>query len=321
MRVFLSILAALVAGLCAAGYFLQTPETDYQTMLERYGGARARFATAESGMRIHYRDEGFKDGPVLVLLHGSNASLHTWEPLVERLEGAHRLVSVDLPGHGLSGPHPEADYSAAGMIDGLEAALDAAGIETFFLAGNSMGGKVAWRYALDHPERVEGLVLLNASGAPIERDESEGAGNLLFTLLMSPVGREALKRYTPRGFVESSLLQSVSVEAIVDEAMVDRYWDLNRLPSNKEATLAAFNSTENPYAAEMLGEISAPTLIVWGDEDPIIPVEAAAVFAREIPGAEVAILEGVGHIPMEEAPDETARLVEAFIAKTRAARR
>lgn len=317
MRFLAALLTLLIAAVATAGVTLRTPETDYETMLSRYGGADARFARTEDGLEVHYRDQGFAEGPVVVLVHGSNASLHTWEPLVERLKGAYRLISYDQPGHGLTGAHPDGDYSADGMIDALEAVLETAEVDEFYLAGNSMGGWVAWRYALEAPERLEGLVLLDASGAPLP-PEVEANVYLGAKLMQHPVGRWMVKRYTPRFLVEQSLRDSVTQDQIVTDEMVDRYWELVRLPRNKEATLARATTDREPEVASRLGEIGTPTLIIWGADDEVVPVEAAAVFDERIPSSEAVIIENVGHLPMEEAPDEIAGLLENWIARVEA---
>ncbi len=308
---FFAVLTAAVAGLFAIP---PTPETDFETMLSRYGGAQARFARTEDGLQVHYRDQGFAEGPAIVFVHGSSASLHTWEPLVARLGDRYRLISYDQPGHGLTGEHPDNDYTAQGMIEALDAVVATAGLDHFVLVGNSMGGWVSWRYALKNPDRLAGLVLVDAAGAPLP-EGVEAPGNLAFTLLQNPLGRRALDRWTPRPLVAMSVRQSVAVKGIVTDDMVDRYWELVRLPANKRAAVLRATVDREPVFADRLPEIATPTLIIWGREDALIPIEAADVFKERIAGSELVVYDGVGHLPMEEAPDEVAALLDDWIQR------
>src|SRR3546814_9122782 len=140
-------------------------------MIAKYGGAHAAFAAGPAGQRIHYRDQGARDGPVMLLLHGSNSSLQTWEPLAERLGGDYRIVTLDLPGHGLTGATLDRDYGASGMIAAVDVVVATLGLDHFILGGHSMGGWVAWRYALARPDPVNELLLLDAACMPLRRGE------------------------------------------------------------------------------------------------------------------------------------------------------
>ena len=307
----LAVLAAIVIGFL----LLLTPDTDREMMIAKYGGADAAFAAGPAGQRIHYRDQGRRDGPTVVLLHGSNASLHTWEPLVERLGGEYRIVTLDLPGHGLTGAIPGRDYSASAMIEAVDVVAAKLGIDHFVLGGNSMGGWVAWRYALENPARVDALLLIDAAGMPLRRGEKAPESNVGFRILEYPFGRWLATRITPRMLVEQSLLGSVEKQDIVDEAMIDRYWELLRFPGNREATVIRARTGREPEMAARVGEIAAPTLVLFGDKDRIINPSAAATFGERIAGSEVVLLPGIGHLPMEEAPDATAAAIGDFLKR------
>ena len=304
MRKLLGIIAV---ALVALGVWAWTPDSDLDALWDDYGAGGV--CAEADGMVVHSRASGPEDAPVLVMIHGTSASLHTWEPLRERLDGEFRVVAYDQPGHGLTGPHPDGLYTYRGMEDGLEAALDAHGVGRAVLVGNSMGGWVAWRAALAMPERVAGLVLIDPSGMPTEE---EAEGNLAFRLAANPVGRAVLRHVTPRGMVESSLRESVSQEAVVTDAAVDRYWRLTRRPGNRDAMTDMFATSREDLSGR-LGEITVPTLVLWGEEDALIPVSSAARFRDAIPGAELVVYPGVGHLPMEEVPDAVAEDVRAFL--------
>ncbi|QPH55544.1 alpha/beta fold hydrolase [Pontivivens ytuae] len=306
------VLLALVVLLTGAVFLLRTPDTDPVEMLAKYGGAQARFAEGAGGLRVHYRSSGDPADPAVVMLHGSNSSLHTWEPLAARLGGYH-VISLDLPGHGLTGPHPQDDYSAEGNAQAVDAVLDDLGVEQAVLIGNSFGGWVSWRYALSRSERVAGLVLIASSGMPRRDDDPEPPSSFVFELLDTRVGGWLLTNITPRPLVESSLEASVSVTSIIDDAMVDRYWELIRYPGNRRAAIVSANAEREPEMADRIGEIEAPVLVIWGAEDQFVLPSAARTFAERLPQAEVVIFDGIGHLPMEEAPDRTAEAIRDFL--------
>lgn len=313
MKKLLITLLSLVVALGAAFFFLSTPDTDPAEMLAKYGGPQSKFAAGPSGMKIHFRDQGNPDGRPIILIHGMSASLHTWEPLIDRLGGAFRVITYDQPAHGLTGAAPDNDYSARGMMRALDAVAEAAGVEHFILGGNSMGGWVAWRYALARPERVDALILLDAGGAPLREGEKPPPLNLGFRLSQSAPGRLLLRHFMPRSLIEKSIRETVADESIVDDAMIDRYWELLRLPANRRAAPYLFTADREPAMAARLSEIAAPTLIVWGREDLLIYASAAETFHERIPNSNVRVYDGVGHLPMVEAPDKTADDIRRFL--------
>ena len=312
----LFVLLALVATFFA----LRTPDTDHDAMIAKYGNpdGLTTFARGPAGQSIHYRDQGCRTCPAMILLHGSNASLHTWEPLVARLGKDFRIVTLDLPGHGLTGSTPDGDYSPAGMMAAVDVVAAALELERFILGGNSMGGGISWQYALAQPVRVEALLLLNAGGMPPRAGEKAAASNIGFRIMRNPVGRWLAGQITPRALVASSLEQSVSNRAVVTEAAVDRYWELLRFPGNREATARRATLPRDFAAAARIGQITAPTLVLFGAEDRIINPSTAQTFGERIKGAKVVLLPGIGHLPMEEAPDATAAAIRDFLAKRQA---
>ncbi len=305
---------AILIALTAALFLLRTPDTDPAQMREKYANEQSSFAESAQSLRVHYRDQGNPTGAAIVLLHGNSSSLHTWEPLVERLGGDFRVVTLTLPGHGLTGPNADHDYSFAGMSEAVDAVVDELGLNRFVLGGNSMGGWLAWRYALANPDKVDVLILLDASGMPLREGETEPPLNLGFRLLKNPAGRFVIQRFTPRSAVKKSALQSVSVKSVVTDDVVDRYWELLRLPGNRRAAAERARADREIQYSDRVGEITAPTLIIWGKEDQLIYASAAQTFKERLPHSEVRIYEGVGHLPMEEAPDRTAQDIETFLA-------
>jgi pimeloyl-ACP methyl ester carboxylesterase len=290
-----------------------------EKLVGKYAGGASLFATLRSGASAHMRDEGNRDGPVLVLVHGSNASLHTWEPWVGELGDTYRIISMDLPGHGLTGRVPGDDYTREGMTSFVHELMDTLHVERFAIAGNSMGGGVAALYTLEHPERVSALILVDAAGIPVKRDDDDVP--LAFKIARMPVISQAMRYVLPRSLVEEGVRKVFVDQSKVTEEMIARYFDLSLHEGNRDATrmrFASYASRDEETFAARLGEIEVPVLVMWGDKDGLIPVSAAYAFKERIPQAELAIFENAGHVPMEEVPGESAAAVRAFLSKGRA---
>jgi pimeloyl-ACP methyl ester carboxylesterase len=308
----LVILLILIAGLGGVFYVASSPDLPAAELDQRYGTPPSQFLTLPSGTRVHYRDRAGLDGaPTIVLIHGSNASLLTWEPWAKRMAGRMRIVSVDLPGHGLTGATKEADYSLDGMVAFLDAFTRQIGLDQpFLLAGNSMGGAVAWHFALAHPDRVAKLILVDAGGALAPGPDAP----LALRLARTPGIRELGRFITPRRLFESALRAAFDDQELVTPAMIDQYWELNRRDGTRAATVARFSLPYDPAPAKHLGELKMPVLILWGHEDRVVPLAAADVFKAALPQAQLILYDHCGHIPMEEKADQSAADVMAFAA-------
>ncbi len=301
---------AVVAGLLAVAFLLlRTPDIPAEDLRAKYASPQSQFLALSPGFVVHVRDEGPRDAPVLLLAHGSNASLHTWEPWVARLSERYRVVTLDLQGHGLTGPIPSGCYTRECMVTTIEAVRQRLAIERFAIGGSSMGGAVAWTYALEHSERVKALVLVASSGAPRAGGGTDPIG---FRLARMPLIRELAVVVTPRALIERSLAQSVSVASAASAEAVDRYWELLRYPGNRRATLQRFPS--EPATKERLAPLQRlPVLLLWGTEDRLLAVAEARFFADAMPQAKLIAYPGIGHLPQEETPDRSAADVAAFL--------
>ncbi len=308
-KILLGITALLVIGFL----ILRTPDTDPAEMRAKYGGPPSQFIALEDGPTVHLRDEGPKDAPAIVLLHGSNADLYAWQPWADRLRSEYRIIRFDQVGHGLTGPAPDGDYSTAAFVKTVDQVADALSLDTFVLGGNSMGGGIALAYAMAHPERLSGLILVDASGAPVKRDGD--GGNIGFTIARIPVVNNLMTWITPRSIIERSLSQSVSNQAIVTPQAVDRYWELLRYPGNRAATLARFGQPRKSFSEAEVRQVKMPTLIIWGEEDALIPFAAAAWFAENLPDTASISYPGIGHLPMEETPEHSAAAVRGWLGE------
>ena len=315
MRKFLKwaglIVLALVVALFAWGYAGDIPVSELRA---KYANAESEFVDLGDGMTVHLRDEGPKDAPAIILLHGSNASLHTWQQWVDRLRKDYRIIRYDQPGHGLTGPHPKDDYSAKAFVDVVDRIAQNRGLGKFYLGGNSMGGWVTHEYAKAHPEKLLGIILVDAAGAPDAKPKSLPIG---FRIARLPVLNKLAQVITPRSVIEASLKQTVSNQAVVTNAEIDEYWELLRYPGNREATGKRFAQygtrlTMTPISA---ATHNVPALILWGEDDSLIPVESAKWFQSQYTDQVTHIYRGIGHLPMEEAAEATAKDVSDWLTR------
>jgi pimeloyl-ACP methyl ester carboxylesterase len=308
-------IALALGGLLLLGLVRDyAPDLPRQMLIAKYGAAPSKFARLGSGAWGHYRDQGDASKPVLLLVHGSNSSLHTWEPWVAALGREFRTVSLDLPGHGLTGSVPGDDYSPEGMVAFVHEFAHQLGLSRFTLAGNSMGGHIAWRYALKYAEDLEALVLVDAAGVnhllPSDQQPSLPLG---MRLTRTPGVNFIAQFLTPRRFVEKAVKATFHNQRFVTAQMVDRYYELLRFPGNRRATRLRAAARVDLSRAQHLNEIRTPTLILWGDNDKLIPVAAARLFAAKIPNATLVVYHDVGHIPMEEVAQRSAADLQAFL--------
>lgn len=301
LRLLLSLALLGIAALAA----LVRPDIPTDVLEARYAQPPSQFVEID-GLRVHYRDEGA--GPALLLIHGSFASLHTWNAWTDELKASFRVIRFDLPGHGLTGPSPDGNYSIERDMAVALALLDHLGVSHANVAGNSLGGGVAWRLALDHPARVDQLILIDSAG--LETGASSASPTL--RLVGLPGISRALTLLTPRFLFRNALQEVYARDERITPELVDRYYELMRRPGNRLAALQRMRSIE-PQPSERLGEIRSPTLILWGAEDRWIPLENAQRFQRAIPNASVKIVEDSGHVPMEERPARTAALARQFL--------
>lgn len=314
MKNFLYGLGTLFCILILIFLLIRTPDTKIAEMEEKYGlGSVQRLCYGVDGNCVRIREDGNPENPALVLIHGSSDSLLTWRQLVDRLDGKYRIITLDLPGHGLSGEQKSDDYSAAQMIEAVHALANHKELDKFVLGGNSMGGWVSWRYALAHPERLSGLILINASGAPLPEGSPQARVYLGATLMEIPLVRTAMQHLTPRSIIRQSLEDSVYNSDIITDDLVDQYWELLRYPGNRRATALRSITDREPAYADNLTDIKIPTLIIWGKDDLVIPVGAAQTFNERIANSILIIYENIGHLPQRETPDNLSSDIDEFM--------
>ncbi|WP_192980158.1 alpha/beta fold hydrolase [Pseudomonas sp. EggHat1] len=303
----------LVFGLTLAAFVTLNwaPDRPLDELTARWAPPPSQFVEID-GMSVHLRDQGRRDDPEpILLLHGTSASLHTWEGWVKELARQRRVISLDLPGFGLTGPFPDGDYRVEHYTQFLLAMLDHLRVNRVVLVGNSFGGQLAWRFALAHPERSARLVLVDAAGYP-RNAESVPIG---FRLAGIPALAPLMSRLLPRSMIESSVRNVYGDPDKVDDGLVERYYQLTLRAGNRQALRQRFAQAPSGELHERIGELELPTLIIWGGRDRLIPVSNAERFAADIEGSQLVLFEALGHVPQEEEPQRTVAVLGSFLAR------
>jgi pimeloyl-ACP methyl ester carboxylesterase len=301
----LALLAAVVGAYVAVNW---APDRPVEELKARWAPPPSQFVDI-AGLQVHLRDEGPRDDPSpIVLLHGTSASLHTWDGWVAGLKDRRRVIRYDMHGFGLTGPAPDGVYTIESYARRFAAVLDALGVQRCVLAGNSLGGYVAWAAALAHADRVERLILVDAGGYEY-RSQSVPLG---FRIARSPLGH-LIRNVLPRSVIESSVRNVYGDPSKVTPELVDRYYDLTTRAGNRQALRARFQQTQPGALAQRIPELPMPTLILWGGRDRLIPPEFGRRFDQEIPDSRLVMFDELGHVPHEEDPARTLAPVREFL--------
>ena len=258
-----------------------------------------------AGARIRVREEGPEGAPVLLMLHGFTFSLETWDALAADLAREYRVVRYDLLGHGLTGPDDQERYAPEDRAAFAGEVMDALGIERAVLVGNSLGGLVAWRLAAAEPERVAGLVLVSPGAYPIN-----GAGAKAAPV---PPLVAAYLRAAPEVGVRASAARIYADPGGVPETRMETLIEMMRHDGNGDAFVRSLELFTLPDPDPLLGAIDVPVLVAWGAGDQVIPPAHGARMGAVLPDARLVTYEDVGHVPQEEAPDQLAADVRAFL--------
>lgn len=302
----LAALALLVALAVGASW---QPDLATAALEARWAAPPSQFIDVK-GQRVHLRDEGPRaDSSPLLLIHGTSASLHTWDGWAAALRGRRRVIRFDLPGFGLTGPNARADYSDAAHAQFVVDLADALGLQRFVLAGNSLGGEVAWRAALLAPQRVEKLILVDAAGYAFVPE----AVPLGFAIALNPLTAWMTPYSLPRALVDSSVRNVYGDPSRVTPALVERYFQLTLRAGNRRALVQRLRQFVPGEQAARLRELKLPTLILWGERDRLIPPDSARRFAADIAGSELVMLTRLGHVPHEEDPSASLVPVRRFL--------
>ncbi|OKL39807.1 hypothetical protein A3841_15605 [Pontibacter flavimaris] len=300
----------VVAGallIMAAGALMIRADIPAEELRAKYSHPASKYKKL-GGANLHYRDEG--QGMPIVLLHGTAASLNTWDAWVVELQKNHRVLRLDLPGFGLTGRNASDTYSIDYYSRLLLHFLDSLQLEKAHIAGSSLGGQIAYDFAADHPERVHKLILIAPTGVT---NANEKSISMPFRLAQTPLLKHSLKYITPRFIVEKSLREVYGDDSKLTEQVITRSHDMLLREGSREAFIARMN-TRDADNLHKLAKVRVPTLILWGEADAWVPVTDATHFQQSIHGAQLRTYPGAGHIPMEEQPQETVRDALLFLS-------
>jgi len=271
-----------------------------------------------NGMRIHVRIVG--EGEPVFLLHGSFASLHTWDAWQQAMSPYYQTISLDFPGHGLTGPDSLKRYSTKDYSELVRALAQKLNLSQYHVAGNSMGGGVALQHASDYPGNVISLNLIDSGGAPsaergttdsINQKKANTGGAWIFQVARHPVFSKLLLSCTPKFLFALNMEQVYGDDSKVTDEVTTRYYELMLREGNRQATLDRLSQPRNSNI--QYERLTMPTLILWGAEDTWIPVAQGKRLQQALPGSNLVILNGVGHVPMEENPTETVAEYLSFL--------
>ena len=277
----------------------------FNQLANRYTNASSRFIEVD-GMMAHCQIVG--KGQPIILLHDAQNSLQTWSAWADTLSDKYQVIRVDLPGFGLTGPHPMGSYSAFMYVGFLDSLAQKLGLNKFILAGNGLGAQIAWQYAAEKPSRIDKLILLSPEG--FEKKSSSWVTMLAST----PVLNRIIWEVSPRSFMRIYLEDVYADDGLVTDSLVDKHFELFLRSGNRKAFTDRASVRDNrPPVDELIKKITAKTLILWGAEDTRISPEYAYEFHLRIKTSDLRIYPNTGHWPQEENPKKTAEDVRAFL--------
>lgn len=260
-------------------------------------------------VNVHYRDEG--EGFPIVLIHGTAASLHTWDAWTDELIKTNRVIRMDLPAFGITGPNKNADYSIEAYTTFLHSFLEKLKLEKFHLAGNSLGGNIAWNYTADYPSKVEKLILVDASGLPTNKSQPA-----IFKMAKTPILNSLFLYITPRFLIKKNIEEVYEDDSKITDELINRYHKMALRVGNRKAFIDRAKTDfklDTQVNLEKLKSIQTPTLLIWGAKDLWIPLANGIRMNEILVNSKLEVLENSGHVPMEENPIESLKLMKDFL--------
>jgi len=310
LRLFGWLLGSILVLLIVLGIVFYQKDQSPEEVYKKYALASSQ-QIAIGGVQLHYSDEGNRlDSTPLLLIHGTSSSLRTWDGVTAQLKNQYRIIRFDLPGFGLTGPNPNRDYSTSYYNQVIDSLLSALHVSRVIIVGNSLGGSIATQYAIYQPAKVRGLVLVDAAGLPPAKKTTGAIG---FKLAQMPVINRLLTIITPRELVKKSLQDAYGDTGKVTDSLTTQYFDMLTREGNRQALIDRMRQGWQEKNSDFLSNVQAPTLIVWGSKDRLIPVENAELFQQKIKNSQVHIWENLGHVPMEEDPGAFSDILRKWV--------
>lgn len=303
-RLFYGILIVLLVMIYSGSY----ADVSVEELKKEYTNEHSKFIEID-GMQVHYRDEG--KGFPIVLIHGTGSSLHTWNDWTKELSKKYRVIRMDLPAFGITGPNKNADYSIENYTSFLHQFLSKMNIDIFYLAGNSLGGNIAWNYTAENPKKVEKLILVDASGLPTNKPQPA-----IFKMAKTPVLSSLFLYVTPKMFIRKNMKEVYADNTKITDDLVTRYHKMALRVGNRQAFIDRAKTDfklDEITNYDKLKSIQTPTLLIWGAQDNWIPLDNGKRMDSILTNSKLMVLQSSGHVPMEENPKESLQLLNNFL--------
>lgn len=308
-KLFKTVLFGFISIVVLLSVFFGYSDKSLDELKSKYAQDASKFIVIDN-MSVHYRDEGNSlDSLPIVLIHGTSSSLHTFDAWTSSLKNKNRVIRMDLPGFGLTGPFINQQYSIDNYVIFMEHFLSAKGIKKCILAGNSLGGEIAWSFTVKNPNLVDKLILIDAAGYPLESKSIP----IAFRIAQVPVLNNLMTYITPRFLVKNSVENVYFDKTKVTKPLVDRYFELTLRKGNRQALIDRMSFFKTSNSIQKIKNIQQPTLILWGEQDLLIPTKSAYRFQSDLPNSTLVILKNSGHVPMEESPKKSLDSVLSFL--------
>jgi len=312
LKILFILIITTIVGLSVLYWKSDIP---LEKLKEKYTNSDSKFIEVD-GMSVHYRVEGWaQDSIPIVLLHGTGASLHTWDGWVNALKSERKIIRLDLPAYGLTGPNPTSDYSQEFYATFINNFLTKLGVKQCIISGNSLGGSIAWNYAVKYPEKVSKMILVDAGGYAMKSKSVP----IAFQVAAWPIIKNLFKYVTPRSIVQKSIENVYADKSKVTETLVDRYFELSLREGNRRAFIDRMSEFRNKgilnVKTSQIKNLFMPTLIIWGDKDFLIPLEVGEKFHADLPNDTLVVFKNLGHTPMEEDAAKTVAVVKDFLKR------
>jgi pimeloyl-ACP methyl ester carboxylesterase len=297
------IMAVVVLLLIGAVVYRDVPASEVEA---KWATPPSKFVVID-GVRLHYRDEG--SGPVVVLLHANYSSLFMWEPWVASLRDHYRVIRVDLPAHGLTGPEPNGNYTLERIQALFERFVDERGLQRFTVVGTSIGGTVAMRYTAAHPERIERLVLISPGSLEARVRGRTTPANV-------PRVADILGYVMPKAFTRFLLTNDYGDPARLTDAVTDEWYEMWMREGNRLAMINLLRQYVSGGVEDKIRAVKVPVLLIWGEKNKRVPLALAYETQKLLensPEVRLEVLPGIGHMLVQEAPAQSAQLIRRYL--------
>lgn len=329
MQALIRLVGVVMMLTALAVAWTQAPDRSVESLVARWAPPPSDFMLVK-GQLVHFRDEGPRDDATpLVLLHGTAASLHTWQGWVGDLRARKRVITFDLPGFWLTGPfignvkgggggsgsgdYAPDDYRGDTLARFTLDVMDALHVQRFVIGGNSLGGQVAWRVATLAPARVSGLILVDAAGYPLSSERLPVGLRVARSRVVGGLVGWVGQYLTPRSLIEQGIREAYGDPSRVTSALVDRYFELLTRDGNRRALNVYLHDFGSDLATDRIRTLRVPTLILWGGRDRLISASVARQFQRDIADSQLVVFPALGHVPQEEDAPQSVVPVRVFL--------